>query len=183
MGLRDRIRDRGETTAPTSGLAGSKQRYKMREKMISIGDDYWIENEDGKRAFYIDGKALRARETLLIKDMQENDLYKIQEKMARVKDTMDIEDAEGNKAASVKKDLITPLRDHWKVEVANGPEMDVQGNILDHEYKIEAGREKVAEVSKKWFRIRDSYGVEIEPGQNAGLILAIAVVIDQMAHD
>ena len=44
--------------------------------------------------------------------------------------------------------------------------MNVQGNILDHEYKIEAGREKVAEVSKKWFRIRDTYGVEIEPGQD-----------------
>jgi len=184
MGLRDRLRDRGETTAPTSGqAAGGVQHYKMREKMISIGDDYWIENEAGERAFKVDGKALRIRETLIIEDVQGNELYKIKEKMLRVRDTMDIEDAEGKTAATVKKALITPLRERFKVEVANGPEMDVQGNILDHEYKIEAGREKVAEVSKKWFRIRDSYGVEIEPGQNAGLILAIAVVIDQMSHN
>jgi uncharacterized protein YxjI len=155
----------------------------MREKMISIGDDYWIENEAGERAFKVDGKALRVRETLIIEDAQGKDLYKLQEKMIRVKDTMEIEDAEGKTAATVKKALITPLRERWKVEVANGPEMDVQGNILDHEYKIETGREKVAEVSKKWFRIRDSYGVEIEPGQDAALILAVAVVIDQMAHN
>ncbi len=82
-----------------------------------------------------------------------------------------------------KKALISPLRDRWKVEVVDGPEMDVRGNILDHEYKIEAGREKVAEVSKRWFRIRDTYGVEIEPGQDSALILAIAAALDQMAHD
>jgi uncharacterized protein YxjI len=155
----------------------------MRERIISIGDDYWIENEAGERAFFIDGKALRVRETLNIKDEQGNDLYKIREKMLRVRDTMDIEDAEGRTAASIKKALITPLRDRFKVEVANGPEMDVQGNIMRHEYNIEAGGGKVAEVSKKWFRVRDTYGVEISPGQNAALILAITVALDQMAHD
>jgi uncharacterized protein YxjI len=163
--------------------AESIQRYKMHEKLISIGDDYWIENEAGERAFYVDGKALRLRDTLIIKDVQGNELYKLKEKLLRVRDTMDILDAEGKTAATIKQALITPLRDRWKVEVANGPEMDIQGNILDHEYKIEVGKEKVAEVSKKWFRIRDTYGVEIETGQDNALILAITAAMDQMTHD
>ncbi|KKG13918.1 hypothetical protein EO98_01095 [Methanosarcina sp. 2.H.T.1A.6] len=163
--------------------AESAQRYKMHEKLISIGDDYWIENEAGERAFYVDGKALRIRDTLLIKDVQGHELYKLKEKLLRIRDTLEIQDGDGKTAATIKKALITPLRDRWKVEVANGPEMNVQGNILDHEYKIEAGRDKVAEVSKKWFRIRDTYGVEVSPGQDAALILAITVAVDQMAHD
>ncbi|KKH94674.1 hypothetical protein EO95_18490 [Methanosarcina sp. 1.H.T.1A.1] len=163
--------------------AESTQRYKMHEKLISIGDDYWIENEAGERAFYVDGKALRIRDTLIIKDVQGHELYKLKEKLLRIRDTLEIQDGDGKTAATIKKALITPLRDRWKVEVANGPEMNVQGNILDHEYKIEAGRDKVAEVSKKWFRIRDTYGVEISPGQDAALILAITVAVDQMAHD
>lgn len=163
--------------------AESIQRYKMHEKLISIGDDYWIENEAGERAFYVDGKALRVRDTLIIKDVQGNELYKLKEKLLRVRDTMDILDAEGKTAATIKKALITPLRDRWKVEVVNGPEMDIQGNILNHEYKIEAGKEKVAEVSKKWFRIRDTYGVEIETGQDNALILAITAAMDQMTHN
>jgi len=141
--------------------AESIQRYKMHEKLISIGDDYWIENEAGERSFYVDGKALRLRDTLIIKDVQGNELYKLKEKLLRARDTMDILDAKDETVATIKKALIAPLRDRWKVEVVNGPEMDIQGNILDHEYKIDAGREKVAEVSKKWFRIRDTYGVEI----------------------
>jgi len=31
--------------------------------------------------------------------------------------------------------------------------------------------------------VRDTYGVEIEPGQNDILILAITVAIDMMTHD
>ena len=169
------------------GLRGreeeSVQRYKMHEKLVTIGDDYWIENEAGERAFYVDGKALRVRNTLIIKDAQGNELYKLKEKLLRIRDTMDIQDAEGETVAAIKKALITPLRDRWKVEVSDGPEMDIQGNILDHEYRIEAGREKVAEVSKKWFRIRDTYGVEISPGQDNALILTITAALDQMAHD
>jgi uncharacterized protein YxjI len=59
----------------------------------------------------------------------------------------------------------------------------VQGNILDHAYTIADGRNKIAEVSKRWFRLTDVYGVEIEPGQNDVLILAVAVAIDMMAHN
>lgn len=170
-----------------SGIRGrgaeSVQRYKMHEKLVTIGDDYWIENETGEREFYVDGKALRLRNTLIIRDVQGNEVYKLQEKLLRIKDTMDIQDADGKTVATIKKALISPLRDRWKVEVADGPEMEVQGNILDHEYKIEAGREKVAEISKRWFRIRDTYGVEIEDGQDSAIILAIAAALDQMAHD
>ncbi len=95
---------------------------------------------------------------------------------------MEIEGPHGERLAMVKKALITPLRDRWTVKIGDGPDMDVQGSILDHEYRIETGRQKVAEVSKKWFRLRDTYGVEIAPGQNDILILAVTIAIDMMAH-
>jgi uncharacterized protein YxjI len=82
----------------------------------------------------------------------------------------------------VKKALISPVRDRFTVKIGGGPDLEVKGNIVNHEYTIGEGRDKVAQVSKKWFRVRDSYGVEIEPGQNDIIILAVAVCIDQMAH-
>lgn len=157
--------------------------YKMRERMISIGDDFFIENSDGDRVFKVDGKALRIRKTLLFEDTHGHELCKIQERMMRIKDSMEIEDAKGDRAAMVKKALISPLRDRWVVKIADGPDLDVKGNILDHEYSIGEGRNKIAEVSKRWFRLTDVYGVEIEPGQNDILILAVTVAIDMMAHD
>lgn len=155
----------------------------MREKMVSIGDDFWIENDRGEKVYKVDGKALRVRNTLVFEDPSGRELAKVQERMLRVKDSMEVEGPGGGQMAVVKKALIAPLRDRWTVNIKGGPDLEVKGNILDHEYSIGEGRDKVAEVSKKWFRMRDTYGVEIEPGQEDILILAVTVCIDQMTQD
>ena len=154
----------------------------MRQKLISFGDDFYIKNHAGQNVFKVDGKVLRVRDTLQFKDLKGIILCQIQERMLRIKDSMAIEDGEGKNIAEVKKALITPLRDRWTVKIRNGPDLDVQGNILDHEYEIGEGRRKVAQVSKKWFRIRDTYGVEVAPDQEDIVILAVTVALDQMAH-
>lgn len=158
-------------------------RYKIRQKLISIGDDFWIENAKGQKIFRVDGKVFTIRKTLAFEDAHGKKLCQIKERLLAIKDTMVIEDANGNDLAVIKKALIAPLRDRWSVNVKNRPDLDVQGNILDLEYSIRQGRKKVAEVSKKWFTITDTYGVEIAPGQNDILILAVAIAIDMMAHD
>ncbi len=165
------------------GLLGrrdsGKTRYQMREKLFSIGDDSWIEDENGNKAFKADGKALRLRSTFVLEDAAGNEVASIQEKMLHIRDTMEIE-RNGQTVATIKKALVAPLRDRFKIELAGGGEWEAQGNILNHEYKIESGRDDIAEVSKKWFRVRDTYGIEIEPGQDDGLVLAVAVALDEM---
>ena len=177
-----RGRERRQERREERGGGGGLNRYKMRQKLVAIGDDFWIENGAGQKTFKVDGKALRIRNTLKFEDAHGHELAKIQEKMLRVKDSMEIEGPNGERLAMVKKALISPVRDRFTVKVGDGPDLEVKGNILDHEYKIGEGRDKVAEISKKWFRVRDSYGVEIEPGQNDIIILAVTVCIDQMAH-
>ena len=177
-----RKRDDRREERQTFGRAGTATQYKMRQKLVAFGDDFYIENQTGQKIFKVDGKVLRVRDTLKFKDMRGNTLCQIQERMLRVKDSMAIEDANGNKVAEVKKALITPIRDRWTVKIRNSPNLEVQGNILDHEYNIGEGRQKVAQVSKKWFRVRDTYWVEVAPDQEDILILAVTVALDMMAH-
>ena len=157
-------------------------RYRMQEKLFAIGDDFWIENEAGERAFKVDGKVLRVRDTLVLESPRGEELYSIQQKVLHIRDTMEIE-RDGRKVATVKKALVTPLRDRFSIDVEDGEDMEAKGNIVDHEYKIERGGDEIAEVSRRWFRVRDTYGVEIKPGPDAALILATVVCIDQMTHD
>jgi uncharacterized protein YxjI len=157
-------------------------KYRMREKLFSIGDDFWIENEAGERAFKVDGKALRIRDTLAFQGPSGEDLFSVQKKMLHIRNTMEIE-RDGRTVATVKKALITPLRDRFSIEVEGGEDMEAKGNIVDHEYKIERGGHTVAEVSKRWFRVRDTYGIEIEDGQEDALILAVTVCIDRMSRN
>jgi uncharacterized protein YxjI len=156
-------------------------RYQMREELLAIGDDFWIETEGGEKAYKVDGKALRVRSTFILKTPDGEDLYKIQKKELHIRDTMEIE-RDGEKVATIKKALITPLRDRFSIEVENGGELSAKGNIVDHEFEIERDGDKVAEVSKRWFRVRETYGVEIAPGQDDALILAATVCIDEMAR-
>ena len=171
MGL---LRRRGDD------LGGSQ--YRMREKMFSIGDDFWIEDSEGNRIFKVNGKALRVRDTLHLERPSGEELFSIQEKKLHIHDTMEIEH-DGHKVATVKKALITPLRDRFEVEVEGRGELNAKGNIVDHEYKIERDGDTICEISKRWFRVRDTYGIEIAPGEDDALILAATICIDQMSHD
>ena len=157
-------------------------RYRMREKLFAIGDDFWIDTEDDRHAFKVNGKALRLRSTFELESPSGEALLKIQEKKLRIRDTMELE-RDGQTVATVRKALISPLRDRFTIELASGGELTAKGNVVDHEYEIERDGQKVAEISKRWFRIRDTYGIEIAPGEEDGVILAAAVCIDEMAHD
>ena len=167
MGL---LRDRGPSGAV----------YTMREKMFAIGDDYWIE-KDGDKAFKVNGKALRIRDTLVLESPDGDELFTMQEKKLSVRDKMEVEH-DGKTVATIKKALVSPLRDRYSIEVEGGEDMEVKGNILDHEFEFERGGHKVAEASKRWLRVRDTYGIEIQPGQEDALILACTVCIDQMGR-
>jgi uncharacterized protein YxjI len=154
---------------------------KVRERLFAFGDDFWIENARGQRVYLVDGKALRIRDTLLFKDMQGQERYKLQEKMVRIRETMTLYNADGSEAASIRKALITPLRARYSVDLPGGGGFETQGNILHHEYTIEDNRRPVASISKRWFRIRDTYGVEVVPGTIDPLLaVAMTVAIDMM---
>ncbi len=156
-------------------------KYRMREKMFAIGDDFWIENDDGDKVFKVDGKALRIRDTFVLENASGAELYTIQEKKLTIRDKMELERG-GNTVATIKKALISPLRDRYSIEVENGDDLEAKGNIVDHEYKIERDGDKVAEISKRWFRVRDTYGIEIAPGEDDAFILALTVCVDQMGR-
>jgi uncharacterized protein YxjI len=66
--------------------------------------------------------------------------------------------------------------------VRDGPVLEAQGNITDHEYEVTSNGDTVATISKRWFSIRDTYGVAVAPGQDDVLILAAAVCIDEMSE-
>jgi uncharacterized protein YxjI len=169
-------------TAPAGG--GEPQldnRLKVRERLFTIGDDFWVENARGGRAYLVDGKALRLRDTLLFKDAHGQEHYKLQEKVARVRDTMTLYGADGSTVATIRKAVVTPLRERYSVDLPGQPGLQTQGNIVHHEYQIEQGGRRVAQISKSWFRIRDTYGIDVVPGTvDPLLVVAITVAIDMI---
>lgn len=159
------------------GVDDSRVRFRMREKMLSIGDDEWIEDDDGKRVYRVNGKAMRMRDTMALEDMHGNEIAWIQEPMVHLRDSMTI--VIGDRKATVKKKMIS-IRDKFIIEVENGPEYEAKGNLVDHEYQVKHNGKEVAWVSKKWFRVRETYGIEIDKEADVVLLLCVAICIDSM---
>src|SRR3954454_13482109 len=67
------------------------RRFQMREKLVSIGDDSWIADEHGERAYKVDGKAMRIRDTFILKDRSGREVATIRERKLSVRDKMSIE--------------------------------------------------------------------------------------------
>ncbi len=157
--------------------------YRIRKKLLALGDDFWVEDEHGEKAFKVDGKAFRMRKTFVVETPDGEELVTVREKKLKLRDTMSIE-RRGEELATVQKALITPLRDRFAVELAGGGTLEAKGNLLDHEFTIawENGQ-PMAEVSKRWFTVRDTYGLSVESDKDAVLALAIAICIDAVERD
>ncbi|WP_314175909.1 LURP-one-related/scramblase family protein [Streptomyces winkii] len=158
-------------------------RYLVRERIFGIGDDYWIDDEYGEHAFLVDGKALRVRQTFQLKDAQGEVVAVIRRKMISLWETMEIERG-GERLATVRKKRFTLLRNRFKARLADGGALSVHGNVLDKEYDIELGGGRLARISRKWFRVRDTYAVDIEqPGADVPLLLSLAVCVDALTGE
>lgn len=95
---------------------------------------------------------------------------------------MEIEKGTGGTAATIRRTKIGTSLDRWTVTVPGGKTLQLQGSVSDHEYRLEAGGREVAEVSKRRFRARKTYGVAIPPGEDAALVITIAVAVDRMGR-
>src|SRR5688500_15645608 len=132
-----------------SGDEPAAKRFQMRERLLSIGDDYCIENDQCARAYRVNGKATSIGETLVIEGASEQGLVRIQERKLSTRDKVAIE-RDGDKVATVHKALVG-VRDRFAIDVENGTDMKANGNIVNHEYEIERDGDTVATISKKWF--------------------------------
>ncbi|MQY12768.1 hypothetical protein SRB5_29070 [Streptomyces sp. RB5] len=155
----------------------------MREKVFDVGDDFWIEDENGRPAFLVDGKVLRVRETLQLKEPDGRVALVVRQKLAALRPSMTIERADGELVCTVAKKRLALLRERYRAELATGEELTVTGNIIDKEFDIDFGDERLARVSKKWFRVRDTYAVDIRrEDADAALLLAVAVSVDRLEN-
>jgi uncharacterized protein YxjI len=157
-------------------------RYLLKQDLISFGDDFTIKDDQGNAVFKVDGKAFTLlREKLAFEDMQGQELAFIRERIIALTPSYEILRG-GEVAAVVKKDLINLFRCGFTVDVPGPDDLEAQGSLLEHEYTFTRGSRKVATVSKRWFSFTDTYGVEVEQGEDPVLILASTVIIDMICH-
>ena len=156
------------------------RRLLMREKLLSVGDDSWVEDESGNRIYKVNGKKLHIQETFILEDASGNEVLHIQARDLRMRGVMKIERG-GNTVATVTKKVIG-IRDRFSIDLEGAADLDAKGNVTDHEYEVKRDGDVIATISKKWVRVRESYGIEIGQDEDVPLLVAIAVAIESLAR-
>ncbi|MFD1662776.1 LURP-one-related/scramblase family protein [Streptomyces caeni] len=157
-------------------------RFLVRDRLLGFGDDYWIEDQHGNKVFLVDGKAMRLRDTFELKDTQGHVLIDIHRKMFALRDTMVVERG-GDPLATIRRKRLSLLRNHYRVSLVDGTELDVSGKILDREFAVEYDGELLAQISRRWLHVRETYGVDIvRDDADPALLIAVAVCVIHLAE-
>ncbi|WP_299529825.1 LURP-one-related/scramblase family protein [uncultured Streptomyces sp.] len=157
-------------------------RLLVRERLFAIGDDYWIEDTEGRKVFLVDGKAMRVRDTFELKDAHGRVVIELRQKLLSLRDTMIIE-REGEELARVKRKRLSLLRNHYRVTLVDGTELDVSGKILDREFAVDYDGELLARISRRRLTLRDTYGIDIvREDADAALLVAVAMCVVVLAE-
>ncbi|WP_067902919.1 LURP-one-related/scramblase family protein [Nocardia vaccinii] len=153
-------------------------RYVMRQRVLGFGQDYWVTDESGNKAFLVDGKVLTFRRTFELRGPRGEVYAAGRRKILTLRNAMVVSTG-GSHAATVRKKLFSPLRHSFTIALADGERWTARGDLIEKNYTLEGPQGIVAETSRRWFRIRDSYGVEIYH-PDVPLALAIVVCVDEM---
>jgi uncharacterized protein YxjI len=151
--------------------------YLIRERLFDLGDDFEITDEDGRPVYHVDGKVLSVRDRLVIEDQAGQEVASVHRQLIALRPKYTISIG-GQKAAEMRKKLFTPFVDRYTIDIPGPHDLELRGNLLDHEYTVERDGREVASVSKKWFTFRDTYAVRIVEGEDDVLILAGVLALD-----
>ena len=156
-------------------------RYVIGERFFLLGEDSDITDESGQPVLHVDGKVLTLRDRLVLRDPSGREVAEVQRKLIALRPKYEIS-VGGREVAEVRKHFFTPFRDSFTIDIPGPDDLEMTGNLLDHEFTIRRGDQTVATVSKRWFTLRDTYGVEVAEGEDDLLILASVLALD-LAED
>jgi uncharacterized protein YxjI len=155
--------------------------YVIRERFFRFGEDSDITDEAGRPVLHVDGKVLSLRNRLVIRDPDGREVAQVQRKLAALRPTYQVVVGD-QEAARIRKRFFTPFGDRFTIDVPGPDDLEMSGNLFDHEFTIRRGGETVATVSKRWLSLTDTYAVDIRPGEDDVLILAAVLALD-LAED
>jgi uncharacterized protein YxjI len=151
--------------------------YVIRERLFRLGEDSDITDEAGQPLLHVDGKVLSLHNRLILRDPAGRETGQVHRKLAALRPAYEIT-IDGKDVAEVRKHLFTPFGERFTIGVHGGDGMQIDGDLLSHEFTIKRDGQTVATISKRWLTMTASYAVQVAPGEDDVLILASVLALD-----
>ena len=158
------------------------RQFILKEKLVSIKDKGEIMNSNQEVVGHFAGKAIKIANTYRIRDLDDNPLLTLHEKLVSARSTYSFykggEEDDSQLIGKLKKKLVSVTPKYWFEDPEGNKIFTMKGNIFALKYKILRNKKVIAEISKKLFKIRGTYGVRLaEDISDDDAILILGIVI------
>jgi len=151
--------------------------YVIRERLFRLGEDSDIIDEAGRPVLHVDGKVLSLHHRLILRDPAGREAGQVHRKLAALRPAYEIT-LGGKNVAEVSKHLFTPFGERFTIDVHGAGDMEINGNLLSHEFTMDRDGQTVATISRRWLSMTAGYAVDVAPGEDDLLILASVLALD-----
>jgi len=151
--------------------------YVIRERLFRLGEDSDITDEAGRPVLHVDGKVLSLHHRLILRDPAGREAGQVHRKLAALRPAYEIT-LGGKNVAEVSKHLFTPFGERFTIDVHSAGDMEINGNLLSHEFTMDRDGQTVATISRRWLSMTAGYAVDVAPGEDDLLILASVLALD-----
>jgi uncharacterized protein YxjI len=156
-------------------------KFRIKQKFFSLTDSFNIEDEHGNLAFTAKGKLLSISSGQTLYDAQEQEVLKIKRKYLSLRPACRLVMPDG-KEWLIKQRFWPFWKTRFTIDTPT-EQFEITGNFLQYEYEVKRGDTVLASISKAFFSLSDTYGVDVFDASMTEQILATVIVIDRLQHD
>ncbi len=144
----------------------------IKQDVLTLGERFTVWDENNEARYYVQGSFLKIPKQFTIYDVMGQELAVIDRKLFRFFARYDIHTQDH--FVHLQRNF-SFFRQSFSIEGIN---WRVEGDFLNHHYRIYERNEPIMTLRKHWFTIGDSYELTIRSEQEAVLALALSIAID-----
>lgn len=155
-------------------------RYQLSQKFLSIAGRFEVKDIDGNLKYIATGKFFSITKSFNVTTESGKHVAVIKQKLFSFRPTFYVHLSNGTRVKVMKTFL--PLFKSQFLVTYDDIEIIASGNFLTHEFNFTLNNVVIAQVSKKWFSLTDSYGLEVVKAEHSELAICILLVIDAIHY-
>lgn len=155
-------------------------KYLIKQKVFSLNSSFTIKNELEEDCFQVEGKVFSLGKKLALNDMLGNEIFFIEQKLMKLMPEYHLK-RNGETVAIITKKL-SFLKAKFEISSSIG-HFYIEGSPLGYNYTIIEDNQIIATISKQFFALSDTYGVEVNENQDSAFIIGLIIVIDQVMNE
>jgi uncharacterized protein YxjI len=149
--------------------------YRLRSKILSFNSHFDINDADGNLAYQVIGKLLSFGHDLSFQQADGTEVAQIRQRLFRFLPTYELHLGAKHFATITRE--FSWFKKRFTLDIPGPNDYTIEGDFWNYEYEFRRLNRTVARVSRSFWSMADTYGVDVIEGEDDVSILAAVVVV------